>query len=207
MTWLLQAQSPATYVSSGHLLFVREGVLLAQRFDPSTLTLSGDAHAVAGEVRHETQAALAAFAASADGSVLTWAPPEAQQLTWFDRSGTELGVAGPGLNIEQLRLAPDGARAAVVMADRNMGNRDIWVVELGSGALARITSHPTNDWFPVWSPDGKQLLFASERAATPNFYRIATDGAGEESLVPLGVDFGGSVSEAYPTDWSRDGAA
>ena len=65
VTWLLQAQSPATYVSSGHLLFVREGVLLAERFDPSTLTLSGDAHAVAGEVRHETQAALAVFAASA----------------------------------------------------------------------------------------------------------------------------------------------
>jgi len=201
---LVAAQSSALYVPRGFLLFVRDGALLAQRFDSETLELTGDVRALYGAIPHETQGASASFATSADGSVLAWGAQESKQLTWFDRSGANLGVAGPSGDFEQLRLAPDGGRAAVVMPDRGSGNRDIWVVELGSGVVARVTSHPANDWFPVWSPDGRELMFASDRDEIPSFYRTGVNTAGNEELV-YRLDATLGIRDAFPTDWSADG--
>jgi eukaryotic-like serine/threonine-protein kinase len=203
--WLLPAQSPAVYVASGFLLFARDGALLAQRFDARTLELSGDVHAITGQVPQQTEGAWAAFAASADGTVLAWGARAAKRLIWFDRNGTEVGVVGPTGRFSQLRLAADGARAAVVSADRSTGSRDIWVVELATGALTRVTSHPANDWFPVWSPDGAELLFSSDRDEMPSFYRAAANGAGAEKLVFRPDLQALKVREVFPTDWAADG--
>jgi Tol biopolymer transport system component len=203
--WLLPVLSPAIYVPPGYLIFAREGALVAQRFDAKTLELSGDAEAIYGGISHQPQGAEAAFAASADGTVLSWGAEAEKDLAWFDRRGAPLGISGSGAAYEQLRLSHDGKRAAVVLADAETGNRDIWVVELDSGALTRLTSHPANDWFPVWSPDGSELLFASERREKTGFYRIPSSGA--EVVDPVLVLEPGNVPwrEMYPTDWSLDG--
>ena len=77
------------------------------------------------------------------------------------------------------------------------------VVDLGSGALTRLTSHAANDWFPVWSPDATELLFASDRNETPSFYRTRASGAGQDELVFQAPAT--QPREAFPTDWSPDG--
>jgi Tol biopolymer transport system component len=89
------------------------------------------------------------------------------------------------------------------MPDPQRGTRDIWVVALANGGVTRITSHPAGDWFPVWSPNGSEVLFASDRNETTSFYRVPASGGGGDQLV-----FRSPSAEAvYPTDWSHDGRA
>lgn len=90
---------------------------------------------------------------------------------------------------------------AVVIPDRESGNRDIWLIGLAGGGITRLTSHPANDWWPVWSPDSAQIAFASDRNGRSSIYRRTADGAGEEALL-----LGPSPSAGhFPYDWSTDG--
>jgi Tol biopolymer transport system component len=191
-TRLVTAQSAATFVPPGLLLFLRDDTLLAQRFDPRTLTLAGDATAVAGNV--------ASFAASTDGTVLTHVPVAMTRLAWFDRSGREEAVPARG-RFSQVRLSPDQSRAAVVMSDPATRGRDVWVIALADGGITRVTSHPSSDWFPAWSPDGSEIIFTSDRHDINSFYVApSTGGAAEREIVASRTaDF------VAPTDWSRDG--
>jgi eukaryotic-like serine/threonine-protein kinase len=199
--WLMAAQSSAVYVPSGHLLFVRDSTLFAQQFDVETAELSGEAVAIAGNVLQNSSGASAMFAVSSDGRVLSYSESQKNRLAWFERSGREMPIAGPRGEFAQIQLSPDGSRAAVVATDQQNGNRDIWLVTLADGGLTRLTSHPTNDWFPVWSPDGREMIFASDRDARGTFYRTSTIGTSGEERVFIAASTGGS----YPTDWSDDG--
>jgi Tol biopolymer transport system component len=199
---LLTAQSNAEYAPPGYLLFGREGTLMAQRFDTAKLVLTGEAFPVAGGIEHVTPSASALFSVSADGSVLSYmgASRAISQLAWFDRAGANLGSVGSPGEYTQPRLSPDGKRVALVTPDKESGNRDIWLMDVASGGLTRFTFHPANDWFPVWSPDGSQIAYASDRSARSSVYRKAANGTGDEELL-LSPDLGGSMAD----DWSRDG--
>ena len=201
LKWVVAAQSSAVYLSSGHLLYVRDNTLFAHAFDAGTAELWGEPVAVAGDVLQETAGASGMFAASSDGRVLSYSESRGQRLAWFDRSGRETPIAGPRGEFSQIQLSPDGSRAAVVMPDRQSGNRDIWLVTLADGGLTRLTSHPTHDWFPVWSPDGTEMIFASDRDGRVGFYRTSTTGATGEQRVFLAPSTGGF----FPTDWSHEG--
>ncbi len=203
-SWLFEAQSQTLYAAPGFLLFVREGSLLAQRFDPAALALTGEPVAVAESVAHNTASASAFFSVSGNGRVTAFRTDGSRtnQLVWFDRDGKKqesTAVEGP---FEQLRMAADGRRAAVVATDVDSGNRDIWIVDLTNGTLTRLTSHPANDWHPVWSPDGAHVAFASDRNGASTVYRRPSDGSGSEELVPTPTVKG----NVFPNDWSPDGA-
>jgi eukaryotic-like serine/threonine-protein kinase len=199
--WLMAAQSSAVFVPSGHLLFVRDSTLFAQPFDVASAELDGEPAAVAGNVLQEPSAAQGMFAVSANGRVLSYSESGGNRLAWFDRSGKETPIASPRGEFTQVQLSPDGSRAALVMPDRQSGNRDIWLVTLADGGLTRLTSDPTNDWFPVWSPDGTEMIFASDRDGRPAFYRASTIGTRSEERVFLAA----STGWIFPTDWSGDG--
>ena len=200
---LLSASSRAIYTSSGHLLYLKDQTLLVHPFDVRALALTGEPVAIAGEVVVEAAAARGEFAASADGGVVTYVTIAPPRLVWFDRAGAEAGTVAARGAFAQIRLAPNQSQAAVVMPAPENGNRDVWVIALASGALTRVTSHPASDWFPVWSPDGGELIFASDREATPTFYRASAAGGGNEQLVFRAA----SREGVFPTDWSRDGRA
>jgi dipeptidyl aminopeptidase/acylaminoacyl peptidase len=191
---LLSAQSAAVFVPPGFVLFIRAGTLLAQPFDVRSLALTGDAAAIAGNV--------AAFAASADGTVLTHIPVGLTHLAWFDRAGREREAIPARGRFSQVRLSPDESRAAVVMSDPANGGRDVWVVALSDGGITRVTAHPATDWFPAWSPDGSQIIFASDRdEGTSSLYAAAAAGGGDERQI-----FQRRTADLLaPTDWSRDG--
>jgi Tol biopolymer transport system component len=182
-------------------LFARDDTLLAQRFDPDALELEGEPIAIAGSVSADSASATGEFAASADGAVLSYINEAMSRLVWFDRQGTEIGTVGIQGNFGQVRLAPDGSHAAVILPDPHSGNRDIWMITLADGGLTRLTSHPASDWFPVWSPDGTQVLFASDRDGAPAFYRVSTTGAGGDQLVFRSA----SAESVFATDWSSSG--
>jgi serine/threonine protein kinase len=193
-TLLVTAQSAGVFVPPGFLLFVRDDTLLAQRFDAASLVVSGNATAIAGNV--------GAFAASADGRVLTHTPVAMTRLAWFDRSGTERTVIPVhGRRFSQVRVSPDESRAAVMMADPANHGRDVWVVALSDGSITRVTSHPSDDWFPAWSPDGSEVIFGSQRNDTYTIYAAPATGGGNERQIYKSTTAG----LIGPTDWSRDG--
>ncbi|HSC25849.1 MAG TPA: hypothetical protein VLD67_01165 [Vicinamibacterales bacterium] len=99
-----------------------------------------------------------------------------------------------------VRLSPDGSRAALVVPDSLSGNRDIWLLHLATGNMTRLTSHPANDWWPTWHPDNRRLAFASDRDGRSTVYLTTFDGAHEQRLVQI------PNRGAFPKDWSSDGA-
>ena len=100
-----------------------------------------------------------------------------------------------------LRLSPNGRRVVFDQTDRDGRNVDIWILEPARGATTRLTFDPSSHQTPVWSPDGRQILFTANRKLSMQFYLKNADGSGSEAEV---ADFGG-VSQANVWDWSRDG--
>jgi Tol biopolymer transport system component len=77
------------------------------------------------------------------------------------------------------RFSPDGQKLAVDISDGTQ--RDVWVYEWARDTLTQLTFDPGEDRFPVWTPDGRRLVFASDRAkaGTSNLYWVNADGTGE----------------------------
>ena len=193
---LADADAAAVYAGSGHLLFPRQGALMAQRFDADRMTLSGEPWQVAESIRVDTTQGLTMLSASDAGSlVYRGGDVEALQrrLVWFDRSGKEvqrLDDRDP-VNTSHMALSPDGRRLAV-------RRESIWTLDTARGLLSRFTSGP-EDLYPLWSPDGDRLVFTSSReGGRLNLYQRALTG-GEDELL-----FATSGSKAAH-DWSPDG--
>ena len=197
---LRPARSDSVYVPPGFLLFVERGTLMAQPFDITSLALTGEASPIAAAVDHNTPSANATFAASADGSVLTYVNAEvtAMHLMWFDRRGAYLGAVGQPREYREAHLSPDGATVLVEAPDTEHGTRELWLVAVATGALTRLTSDRATDWVGAWSHDGQQVAFASDRAGQSTVYRKRVDGSGDELLLYRGE------RTAFPTDWAPD---
>src|SRR5262249_62337 len=119
------------YVSSidsgqGHLLFLRDQILMKQPFDVRRLELSGEPKAIADQVGSAIDAGL--FGASLD-SVLVYrtgafGAQATSVLTWYDRQGNQLGIASEAASYANFALRPDGMGAAVSQADPKSAVRD-----------------------------------------------------------------------------------
>jgi Tol biopolymer transport system component len=201
----LQAASSVVYSPDGYLLFVREGTLLAQRFDASRLRLSGEPVPVAESMNYLGSTVPDGYAAysAAKGGFLTYRTnnSSALQLSWFDRSGKPLGTAGPEGTYDELALSRDGRRAVVEMSDPKSPQEgtNLWVLELSRGTYSRLTFGGGVSVSGVWSPDGSEVVFARQKKVGFDLYRMSATGSTPESLV-LATDVGSS-----PDDWSRDG--
>jgi Tol biopolymer transport system component len=108
-------------------------------------------------------------------------PRKLRQITVLDRQGKTVRKVGePGL-YDLPSLSPDGTRVAVVRTDPATENVDIWSIDMGTGKAIAITNDENQDITPVWSPDGKQILYVSIPARNATYwsiYRKAADGAG-----------------------------
>jgi Tol biopolymer transport system component len=202
---LMPIDSNASYLPPkgdrpGALVYYRDGGLVARRFDPEREEVSGDPAPVLDGVAYIRTALLAAFRFSADGRVAVIGVSGAgdTQLTWHERSGQQTGTLGPRGDYLQPRISPDGTRVAVMQPDPQTGNRDVFVLEIARGVRSRLTTNVANDWFPVWSPNGKQILFGSDREGGTEiltYLKQSLDPGAAESRFPGG----------WPIDWSRDG--
>ncbi len=200
---LFPAQSNATFVQPNRILFARQKTLLSQILNPKTFQLEGNSEPVPDipPIGQQTPSASAYFTASVDGGLLAYQAPDivSTQLTWFDRSGRHLSLIGPESPdvIMQPRISPDGRLAAVALPEHETGNRDIYLLNLSNGLMTRLTSNPANDWFPVWSPDGRRIVFASDRTVPATIWRMTPNGEStEEQLFQVDADV---------TDMSEDG--
>jgi Tol biopolymer transport system component len=121
-------------------------------------------------------------------------------LTVFDRTGAIVARVGePGL-YAQAAFSPDASQIAVIRTDIETGNQDVWAFDVATGRGRPITSDLAVDSAPLWSPDGKTLVYSSVRERVTMLFRRAADGTGNEE--PIYRQNGGA---AILTDWSRDG--
>jgi hypothetical protein len=192
----VQARSNVAY-ASGYLLYYLQGKLLAQPFDPDKLEVTGDAVTVAENVRYEKGFFRAIFDASRTGALVYQhgANEAKSDLVWFDRTGKRLGNLGESDEYYDVRIAPDGEHVAASVGDPG----DIWIFDVKRGVRARLTFEQFNEQSPIYSPDGTQMLFSSDRSAMYDAFKRTLTGRSVET--PLLTE--PRVNE-YGTDWTRD---
>ena len=177
---LLRGGSHAHYVASGHLVYVAAGTLRAIPFDPNRLETHGTAVPVVPRLAAKSTG-TADLAVAADGTLVYLDAPasftaNARTLVWVDRSGKEEPVAAPPRTYVTPRISPDGTRVALASLDEE---QDLWIWDLRRAMLTRQTVDPGQDWFPVWTPDGRRIVFSSNRGGHQfNIWWQAADGTG-----------------------------
>jgi Tol biopolymer transport system component len=192
----------AKYSSSGHLVFIRDGALMAQPFDAKRLDLSGNPFPVADPFA-PAGALTYPFSLSMTG-MLTYRTRETagtggvggnSLLVWYAARGGRLDAATTEGDFRGPELSPDGKHVAFARG----GPADIWVLDIQNARTDRLTSHPADDDNPRWSPDGKTIAFSSARDGSSNLYRRAVNAVGDDELL-LKTESAKTLS-----DWTRDG--
>ncbi len=181
---VLQGASMARYVS-GCLLFAREGVIYAVKFDPDRLTVQGNTVAVLRGVAGDKTTGAVHFSIADDGT-LAYVPGNttsgARHLFWLEKNGskTPLDVANRQLN--DPRISPDGSRLLLLQGSSNSG--DVWIFDFARTTFTRFTFTGTNAT-PIWSPDGKDIYYCSIDPVLneTTIYRRPADGSREAEVV------------------------
>ena len=186
------------FVPSGHLLYAQTGTVYAHKFDPATFETTGDAFPILERI---------AWAGTVNGGSVLWAVSPTGTMAYVPGFDLELEIVLrdehgkervllSGANYQGARISPDGRRLAVTIV--GPADSDVWIYDIARGTTTRLTSGGRNLW-PVWSPDGTRIAYASSREGSTNVYWRAADGSGGEEQL---------TSSAYtliPQVWSPDG--
>jgi eukaryotic-like serine/threonine-protein kinase len=187
----------------GHnwLIWVRRGALMTQRLDVEHLALSGELLTLADpvEVSGEGGFSLGAVSVSATGLIAyrAHAATRRHQLTWVGRTGKVLGRLGEPSDgeLNAPALSSDNRRAVVSRIVQ--GSQSIWIMD--GVRTSRLTFAAGHDRRPLWSPDGRRIVFDSDRTGVRNLYLMPANGAEPESVL---IE---STNTTQANDWSTDG--
>lgn len=188
---------PAADSGLGHLLFLREGTLLAQSFDPQRLALLGAPVPVAEHVGSFRDGGF--FSASANDRLVYRTADTDLQLAWFDRQGRMFGhLSDPGA-YRSAALSPDGTRAVVSRTNpQDAAKSDLWLINLSNaGSATRLTFGTGASESPIWSPDGKRVVFTFNQNS---LRQKLVSGEGDETVVLHVISGGVVVANAWSPD-------
>jgi serine/threonine-protein kinase len=192
------------YLPSGHLVYLYDGTLFAVPFDLDQLTVTGPAVPALEGVASNKVSGAAQFAVSVSGSgalVYLKGPISGtgEPIHWVDFRGTRTVLRATAATWMNFLFAPDGQRLALQQISDGQG--DIWVYEWARDVLTRLTFDPASDQKPVWTPDGRRLVFTSARAdkTTSNIYWQRADGTGDAQRLTESPHF------QQPTSWHPSG--
>ena len=195
-TKLVASDYRAEY-ASGHLLFVRGGNLMTQDFDEKSLKVSGNPVPVAEQIRNDNRGA-AAFSVSNDGKLVFIGGQTATlDLAWYDRNGKKGDVIDSG-TFQDSHISPDGKKVSAAKADA-AGHLEIYIYDLVRGTKSQFSFSQSRDDDPVWSPDGKTIVFDSARSGRVDLYTRPANGARQEELLYH------DDLDKYPSSWSSNG--
>jgi Tol biopolymer transport system component len=186
----------------GHLVFIRDGALIAQPFDLKSQQTDGEAFALADPFA-PAPALSYPFSASLNGTLAFRTAAgigggigaSTTQLVWFAKTGGRMEVASGEGEYRGPELSRDGKHVAFERG----GPADISVLDIQNNRTERLTSHAADDLNPRWSPDNKTIAFDSARDGVSNLYTIGV-GVAEEDKLLLKTDAAKTMG-----DWSLDG--
>jgi serine/threonine-protein kinase len=206
-TVLVTGGADGRYVSTGHLVYLRLGTLMAVPFDPVRFAVTGGATGVVEGVMQAARRGssymantLAGQFTVSDTGALVYLTGGAvaagdRSLAWVDRRGTSRALPVPPRSYWAPRVSPDGQRVAV----STLGPHQVWNVDIARGALGPVAADGESD-HPVFAPDGKRIVFRSYvEGGEGNLFWKAADGSGTvERLTTSG-------HSQTPSSWSPDG--
>jgi Tol biopolymer transport system component len=186
------------FVEPGFILFGRAGAIEAAPFDPHGLKLLGQPVPVVEKVMPDWAYGIEQFAISRSGLlayVSGTRPAVKRRVVTMDRKGAASVLTADENAYEDVSLSPDGRRLAMTLEGATW---NIWVYDRDRGTLTRLTFENDNR-DPIWTPDGKRVVYTSLRGGVCGLYQKAADGSGtEEQLVA-------SKNWIFPMSWSPDG--
>jgi Tol biopolymer transport system component len=206
-----ESQCPGAFAPPDHVLLLRAGSLLAQKLDLRRGILEGEPRVVAVGVNRGAAGPWPRLTMSAsETGVLIFPAPRGGsgvgQLTWFNREGAVTGAieARPGDDGENLNPQISPVNANLIAANRldpQSGAWHVWLIDASrNNAASRLTTDTASDVDPLWSPDGKEILYFSDREGARALYRQAIAGGRAERVLDVGA-----FSDPIPSDWSTDG--
>jgi eukaryotic-like serine/threonine-protein kinase len=187
---IVAADSHGAYAPPDFLLFIRGTTLLAQRFDPATFHLTGEAVPLARPFER-VSSRRGAFSVSSTG-VLAYRVTAETELAWFDRSGARGATLAAAGRYRNPALSPDGSRLAVERLSEAANGLDVWIFNLARNEPARLTFDESRA--PLWAPDGASIVTNTRGALV----RRSAGGGPTEMLTQVGL-FGN------PLGWTPDG--
>jgi Tol biopolymer transport system component len=196
---VLETVVRAQYAPPGYLLFIRGNALMAQSFDPGAVRLSGEVVSIAEGIWNDPGSGNTDFAVAEGVLAYRERKRNLGELVWLDRAGQPLGNAGERADYIHPWLSPDGRRAVVEIIDPDTQTHAVWMLDLVRGSRSQFVTGPAQSHFPVWSPDGRTILFSSDRSGPWSLVARPSAGAGaDEELLR-------STTTSLAVDWSRDG--
>jgi len=195
---LLRGSGGGYYSPSGHLVYVRGGVLMAVPFDLARLEVTSDAPVEL--TKGVLEGAVAPHFSISTGGTLAYVPGPSMvvgetRLVWVDRRGGVEPLSAPPRIYRNLGLSHDGRRVAI----GTLGAKgDIWIYDLARTTFTRLTSEMST-LFPLWAPDDSRVIYQAFRQGSRDLYWRRTDGTGSDELLAA------SQGEKWPSSWTPDG--
>ena len=192
------AATPGVY-ANGYLLYVRDRVLMARRFDLASRTAAAEPITVTETVDYDPPGQAAFTIAN---NVLIFRARQHRplaELAWLDRQGNPVGtIASPPGTFRSLTLSPDGRTLAIDRRDAQ-GLPSVWLVDTARATSTRLTAaYWAGD--PLWSPDGRWLAYSVAVDSPPNLVvRDAGWKTPERRLTRSGTE------QHYATSFTPDG--
>jgi serine/threonine-protein kinase len=176
------------YLTSGHLLLMQGTTLFAARMDLAERRLTTQPVPVIEKVEANPIVGGAQFAVS-DTGTLVYLPPGvggSAIIEWVDRNGNTTPLRKTPGDYYAPRISPDGRRLAV---ENREGQNDIWIYDWEADRTSRFTFDDVLETYPVWTPDGKRIVFARREQTRGGLFWQRADGTGDsQPLTAIGKD-------------------
>ena len=171
------------YTPTGHLVYLRAGSLFAIPFDLRRMAVTGNEAPVVNNVSTPGMLGYADYSFSNTGLMVYVARGENEETSfaWIDRSGTVQPITSTPQPWGFGSVSPDGSRIANTL-DKANESGDVWLIDTRRGTTTRLTFDGGAQG-PIWSPDGRRLLYRSKKEGMVGIYSVATDGTGRPEVV------------------------
>jgi Tol biopolymer transport system component len=181
---IISASSNCQY-ADGFLIFVRQSILLAQKFDPDKLETEGEAMPITENIQYYDLRISGSFSVSQNGKLIYLDATQNNESTVIlDKNGKEIKKLLNQKPMYSTTFSPDGSKIAYDLYDANEKNIDIWTYDLNRNVSTRLTFNKEGDIVPLWTEDGKQIIYSSStNNGVFDSYIKNADGSGDATLL------------------------
>jgi len=184
----------AVYAPPGYLIYLRERLLMARRFDADRLLLSSSASVVDPSLITASAANEAGVSAANNGMLAFGGYPTGERVKWFDRSGAEIATLDTPTAVHNPAISPDQKQVLVGSREVEHG---IWLVDVDRNAPTRFVPDGMR---PQWSPDGTRVAYTADRlGSVGDIFMKPMTGRDDDDLLLR------SKENKMVDDWSPDG--